>query len=234
MKNNLLDQAIRMKREQGSKSIMAFAELFLPHYLRYKTSKAHRDIYNTLYTITNERGKKLVIAAPRGFGKSTLITLIYVLYSICYGKERFIVLVSNTASQVTQTLANIKKELMENAELVRACKTGAVSRLVHWQKESILTGNEIQVRALGSGQKIRGRRSGADRPTLIISDDFENADNTFSPESREKLKDIFEKSILMEGFEKTNFIFIGNLYHPHCLLGEYISESKKNQWIQMR
>ncbi|MGD0573403.1 MAG: phage terminase large subunit [Sedimentisphaerales bacterium] len=238
MKNDLLDQAIRIKREQGSKSILAFAKLFLPHYLGYKTSKAHRDIYNTLYAITNKRGRKVVIAAPRGFGKSTLITLIYVLYCICYEKERFIVLVSHTASQVTQILANIKKELMDNDELVRAfpeiCKTSALSRLAHWHKESIVTGNKIQVLALGSGQKIRGRRSGADRPTLIIADDLENADNTFSSESREKLKDIFEKSILMAGSEKTNFIFIGNLYHPHCLLGDYMSESKGNQWIQMR
>lgn len=160
MKNNLLDQAIRIKKEQGSKSILAFAELFLPHYLMYKTSKAHRDIYNTLYAITNERGKKVVIAAPRGFGKSTLITLIYVLYCICYGKERFIVLISHTASQVTQILVNIKKELMDNAELVRAfpetCDVSAVSRLAHWRKESIVTGNKIQVLALGWVRRLGG------------------------------------------------------------------------------
>lgn len=238
MKNNYLNDAIRIKREQGSKSILAFAELFLPHYLKYKTSKAHRKIYNALQVITVERGKKVAIAGPRRFGKSTLVTLIYILYCICYSKEKFIVIVSNTSAQAIQILANVKKEFMENIELRRAfseiCKAGVLSRMRHWQKDSIITGNGIRVLALGSGQKIRGRREGADRPTLIIADDLENAQNTFSPESRDKIKELFESSILMAGFEETNYIFLGNLFHPHCLLSEYISEQKKGQWIQFR
>jgi len=97
-----------------------------------------------------------------------------------------------------------------------------------WQRDRIVTANNIEVKVLGAGQKIRGRRSGADRPTLIIADDLENADNTFSPDSRDKLRDIFEASIRMAGSEETNFIFMGNLYHPHCLLGEYIRDEKDN------
>jgi predicted phage terminase large subunit-like protein len=127
---------------------------------------------------------------------------------------------------------------MENKELRMAfpevCKVGAVSKLSHWQKDSIITGNKIRVLALGSGQKIRGRREGADRPTLVIADDLENAQNTFSADARDKMKELFESSILMAGSENTNYIFLGNLYHPHCLLSEYISEEKKNQWIQFR
>lgn len=238
MKNKYLDQAIRLKREQGSKSILGFAELFVPHYLGYKTSKAHREIYNKLQVITTERGKNIAVAGPRRFGKSTLVALVYILYCICYGKEKFIVIISHTASQAIQILANVKKELMENKELRMAfpevCKAGVASRLAHWQKDSIVTGNKIRVLALGSGQKIRGRREGADRPTLVIADDLENAQNTFSSESRDKMKELFESSILMAGSEKTNYIFLGNLYHPHCLLSEYISEQKRNQWIQFR
>ena len=231
MKNKYLDEAIRIKREQGSKSILGFAELFVPHYLGYKTSSAHREIYNTLQAITTERGKNIAVAGPRRFGKSTLVTLVYTLYCICYGKEKFVVLISNTSAQAIQILANIKKELLENAELRRAfpevCKAGVISRLAHWQKDSIITGNKIRVLALGSGQKIRGRREGVDRPTLVIADDFENAQNTFSAEARDKMKELFESSILMAGSEKTNHIFLGNLYHPHCLLSEYISNRRR-------
>jgi predicted phage terminase large subunit-like protein len=238
MKNKYLDQVIRLKRDQGSKSILGFAELFLQHYLTFKTSRAHRDIYKALEAITIDRGKYVVIAGPRRFGKSTLVALMYILYSICYGKEKFIVIISHTVAQATQILANVKKELMENKELRAAfpdvCKVGVVSKLAHWKRDSIITGNKIRVLAYGSGQNLRGIREGVDRPTLIITDDLENAQNTVSAEVRDKMKGIFEASILILGDEKTNYIFLGNLYHPHCLLSEYVSEQKKNQWIQFR
>jgi len=148
------------------------------------------------------------------------------------------VIISHTSAQAIQILANVKKELMENKELRAAfpdvCEVGVVSKLAHWKKDSIVTGNKIRVLARGSGQKLRGIREGVDRPTLIITDDFENAQNTFSAEARDKMKELFESSILMLGDEKTNYIFLGNLYHPHCLLSEYVSKQKKNQWIQFR
>ena len=236
MKNKIIEQALKIKKEQGQKSILAFAQHFLPHYLKHKTSKFHREIYETLFEMSRERGKKLAVAAPRGYGKSTLVTLVHVLYSICYGTEKFIVILSNTASQAIPILDNIKREFKENDDLRYAfpevCDVNICSRLMQcWKKDRIVTANNIEVMVLGAGQKIRGRRSGADRPTLIIADDLENADNTFSADSRDKLRDIFEASIRMAGSEETNFIFIGNLYHPHCLLGEYIRDEKDNTWL---
>ena len=238
-KRDLLTEAVRIKREQGIKSIMAFAELFFPHYLKHKTTQAHREIYDEiLLRITHERGNKIAIAAPRGFGKSTLITLIYVIYCICYGIENYIVIVSNTASQAIQILDNIKRELRNNRDLMLAfpeiCKKGKVSRLVHWQKDSIIVGDDIQVMALGSGQNIRGRRRGANRPSLVIADDLENAKNTFSSTAREALKEFFEKSVIMAGYEDTNVILLGNLFHPYCLLGEYLRDDPNNPWDYRR
>jgi len=236
MRNKIIEEALKVKKEQGRKSILAFAQHFLPHYLKHKTSKFHREIYATLLEMSQERGKKLAVAAPRGYGKSTLVTLVHVLYSICYGTEKFIVIISNTASQAIPILDNIKREFKENDDLKYAfpevCNINIASRLLQcWQRDRIVTANNIEVMVLGAGQKIRGRRSGADRPTLIIADDLENADNTFSADSRDKLRDIFEASIRMAGSEETNFIFIGNLYHPHCLLGEYIRDEKDNTWL---
>lgn len=238
-KRDLLSQAVQIKREQGKKSIMAFAELFFPHYLKHKTTQAHREIYDEiLMRITHERGNKIAIAAPRGFGKSTLITLIYIIYCICYGVEQYIVIVSNTASQAIQILDSIKRELRNNRDLMLAfpeiCKVGKVSRLVHWQKDSIVVGNDVQVMALGSGQNIRGRRRGPNRPSLIIADDLENAKNTFSTTSREALREFFEKSVIMAGYEDTNVILLGNLFHPYCLLGEYLREDPNNPWTYRR
>ena len=114
MKNNIVRGLSRLRRQEGSKSLLAFAKLYMKHHLECELSPAHLEIYRMLDAATMERGKKIAIAAPRDFGKSTTITLIDVVYSICYSKEKFIVIISNTASQANQILDNIKKELTEN------------------------------------------------------------------------------------------------------------------------
>ena len=237
-KHDLLTEALRIKREQGRKSIGVFAELFFSHYIKHKTTKAHREIYELLQRIIEERGKKIAIAAPRGFGKSTLITLIYISYCLCYDLEKYIVIVSNTASQAEQILDNIKRELRGNGDLMAAfpeiCNVGKVSRLVHWKKDSIVVGVDSQVMTFGSRQNVRGIRRGANRPGLIIADDLENAKNTFSVSSRENLRDFFEKSVIKSGDEKTNVIILGNTYHPFSLLGEYLKDDSNNSWTHLR
>jgi predicted phage terminase large subunit-like protein len=235
MINNLLKDMYSMMRKKGEGSIYTFAKFFMSEHLKYLPSKAHREIYDLLYEITHKRNCKLAIAAPRDFGKSTLVTLIYIVWSICYEKEKFIVILSNTASQARHILENIRKELSENQRLRAAFpeifETEGRPKPPRWTQHDIITRNGIEVLAAGSGQQIRGRKHGSHRPTLIIADDLESAENNFSNESREKQKNWFGKSILRLGSEETNYFFIGNLYHPHCLLSEYVDPQLNPVWI---
>jgi predicted phage terminase large subunit-like protein len=235
MINNLLNEVYSRMREGGKESIYAFAKFFMSEHLKYPPSKAHREIYDLLYEITQKRNCKLATAAPRDFGKTTLVTLIYIIWSICYEKEKFIVILSNTASQAIKILENIRKELSENHRLRSAFpeifETEGRPKPPRWTQHDIITRNGIEVLAAGSGQQIRGRKHGSYRPTLIIADDLESAENNFSNESREKQKNWFGKSILRLGSEETNYFFIGNLYHPHCLLSEYVDPQLNPAWI---
>ncbi|MDD5129597.1 MAG: phage terminase large subunit [Candidatus Omnitrophica bacterium] len=235
MINNLLKDMYSMMRKKGGDSIYTFAKFFMSEHLKYLPSKAHHEIYNLLHEITHKRNCKLAIAAPRDFGKSTLVTLIYIIWSICYEKEKFIVILSNTSSQAIQILENIRKELSENQRLKAAFpeifEAEGRPKPPRWTQHDIITRNGIEVLAAGSGQQIRGRKHGSYRPTLIIADDLESAENNFSNESREKQKNWFGKSILRLGSEETNYFFIGNLYHPHCLLSEYVDSQLNPAWI---
>ena len=106
-------EASAVRRSASEGSIYTFAKMYLSAHLKFEPSEAHKEIYAELQKASNNRGVKLAVAAPRYFGKSTLITLIYILYSICYGKEKFIIIISNTASQATHTLDNIKLEFLK-------------------------------------------------------------------------------------------------------------------------
>ena len=232
MTSSLALHASQLRRTQGQHSLLAFMKLYLAEHLHHLPSAAHVEIYGLLEDVIRHRGRKLAIAAPRGFGKSTLVTLAYVLYGICYGQEQFIVLLSATASQAMQFLDNVKKELTENQKLLTDFPELAGPKPSPWTRAELETPTHVRLLALGTGQHIRGRKFGRFRPTLVIADDLENAENTFSLESREQLKDWFNHSILKVGGEGTNFLFLGTLHHPYCLLAEYVDANAHPEWIK--
>ena len=232
MAADLALQASQLRRAQGQRSLLAFTKLYLAAHLHHLPALAHLEIYALLEESLRQRGRKLAIAAPRGFGKSTLVTLAYVLYGICYAQEQFIVLLSATASQAMQFLENVKKELTDNQKLLMDFPELAGPRPSPWTRAELETPTHIRLLALGAGQHIRGRKFGRFRPTLVIADDLENAENTFSLESREHLRDWFTRSILKVGTDGTNFLLLGTLYHPYCLLAEYVDANAHPEWTK--
>lgn len=238
MLNSLIKKTSTLRREAAKKSLLAFAQLYLPHHLKYKPSAAHMEIYDLLLDASTNRGKKIAVAAPRGFGKSTQITLILVLYGICYGLEKFIIIISDTASQAWQILENIKLELTQNEKLMldfpEIFERNGSPKPPRWTQYEIETLNKIKILVLGSGQRIRGRRFGVYRPTFVVADDIESADNTASSELREKTKDWYNKAILKVGSEETNYILLGTLCHPQCLLSQYLDPNANHAWLKKK
>ncbi len=235
---NMNAEVSKLRRDAGSKSIEAFASIYLEPHIKHEPSAAHKEIFKQLFDMTGKRGQKCVVAAPRGFGKSTMITFAYALFSICYQREKFIVIVSCIKEQAIQILENIKRELVENplfaTDFPEIFERNGYPNPPRWTLSEIETRNGVKVLAVGSGQSIRGRRHGKDRPTLVIGDDLEPANGMFSPEQRDKMKIWFNKSLLKMGTEITNYILIGTVYHPECFLAEYLDPEKNPVWTRMR
>lgn len=231
MKNNRFDEVYKLRKEAGRKSLLAFARLYLPHHLKCKPSQAHVDIYKMLEDLLVHRGQRVAIAAPRLFGKSTMITLIYILYCICYEKEKLIVIFSETSQMAQNILRNVKHEILDN----KALKTDFPEicemqnpKPPRWTQSALETRNNITVTALGLDQGVRGLRHKEHRPTLVIADDLESAKTVVNKDVREKRKDWFEKVVLFLGSEITNYLLLGTVYHPFSLLAEYLKE--KDKW----
>lgn len=222
--SNINDYERELRRNIGEKSIEAFARLYFPHYLSNKTCSFHQELYSILFDITNKRGEQVAIAAPRGSSKSSITSLIYIIWAICYKKERYILLISNTSDQAITLLSPIKKELETNKNLIEdfpeVCEIGQKPSPERWSKDEIITRNGVKITALGADQKIRGRRNNEFRPSLIILDDVENEASTQSTENREKLEDWFTKAVLNAGDQKTNIVVIGTIFHTDSLLAK--------------
>jgi len=126
MLDEIIRHVSRLRRAQAKESLSAFMQFYLLERLKKSPSDAHKEIYRLLEDLTRNRPGKLAIAAPRGFGKSTLVTLAYVLYGICYAEEKFIVILSATSSQAKQFLDDVKQELeKKKSELAKELQARA-------------------------------------------------------------------------------------------------------------
>ncbi len=93
------NELVRIQKDICRDSLEAFARIYLPQHFSCEPSVMHREIFGLLEEATNTRNRRLAVAAPRGHAKTTLASLAYVLWSICYNQEPYIVLISNTAEQ---------------------------------------------------------------------------------------------------------------------------------------
>ena len=87
-----------------------------------------------------------------------------------------------------------------------------------WTQADIVTRNNVRVKALGSGQKIRGINHLTKRPTDIIMDDFESENNTATAEMRHKLKDWVVGAVEPSLDDDGILTFIGTIVHQDSVL----------------
>ena len=188
----------------------------------------HEELFPLLESATRDRKARLAIAAPRGHAKTTVVSLAYLLWSLAYEHEPFIVLISNTAEQAAQILTDLKQELEGNVLLHQdfpelAEPLGRKPSPKRWRAREIQTRNGILVSALGAGQKLRGRKHGANRPTLILLDDVEGEAEAASADLRESRQGWFQRAVLKAGVaDRTNVIVLGTLLHYDSLLGRLV------------
>jgi len=209
--------------------------MYLPAHFNLKPSPMHVEIFDLLQKGTEERGLRLAVAAPRGHAKSTIASVAYILWCICYQKEQFIYLISHTLDQAADNLSHIKRELTDNARLLEdfpeVCEPpGSFVGAPRWRKDEIITRNDVKVTALGAEKKIRGRRHKQHRPSLIILDDVENEEEVRSADQRRFKQEWFNKSVLKAGCSTTNVVVVGTVLHYDSLLAGLLSQFKGLGW----
>ena len=206
-----------------------FGSYYLSHYFTRRSPPFHRQLsalwrrrvmknrnpVSDCAAMLTEKGTRSAIAAPRGHAKSTVMSLQNVLHAALFGYKRYILLVSDTEAQAVSFLDAIKNELETNERILadfgeQPGKT--------WKTGSILLSNGCRIDAVGSGQKLRGRRNYERRPDLILCDDIENDEGVRTAEQRQKTADWFWKAVCKSGDSYTDILVIGTILHHDSLL----------------
>lgn len=190
-------------------------------------------LHRTILDLLDDSNKRLVaIAAPRGFGKTTLIGLCFIARQTLFRHAPYIVYISATATEAAQKVKTLARELLEN-DLIRELFGDLKSSKWAEEKGEIeLSGPDgvpfCFIQAKGAGNQIRGLKWGKHRPSLFLVDDLESKDEAQSEENRKKLKKWFFGDLLgaMDNSDnsKSRLVLIGTVVHQDSLLSNLIDE----------
>lgn len=137
------------------------------------------------------------VIAPRGHAKSSAFTHVFILATVLFKVEQYVILVSTNEELAIEHLGDITRELVENEELIQDFK---IKGFVTNSKTEIIVefedGHQFRILARGSGQKMRGRKWRGMRPGLVICDDLEDDEQVENKDRRDKFRRWFNRAVL--------------------------------------
>jgi len=193
---------------------------------KFEDSCASPEFHNEMWELCCSSNRYVAIAAPRGHAKSTAVTLGYGLASLLFRERKFMILVSDTESQASIFLGNIKLALQENEQLIelfglKRNEKGLVQFVKDSETDIIVEfddGQKFRIIAKGSEQKLRGLLWNNSRPDLIICDDMENDEQVMNKERRLKFKRWFTNALLPCMSDKGIIRVVGTVLHMDSML----------------
>ena len=195
-------------------NLIYFSLLFTDH-ISLAVPPFHKELYN-LYV---QDGFKAA-AAPRGFAKSTITSLVTVLWKVLTGRRHFPIILSDTYTQARLFLDTIKNEIETNGYLkwLYGVEIGEV-----WSEgDIIIRTNDVtrfgRIMAKGAGMKIRGLKWNQYRPDMFEIDDLENDELVASEERRQDLYNWLVRSVIPALAVGGEIIYVGTILHYDALL----------------
>jgi predicted phage terminase large subunit-like protein len=207
------------EERQSPLTTLEWGKEFLPEYFACSSSAMHRWLGGQLDGMSEVRGAKINLIGPRGSAKSTVATFCYVLKAALEGQEKYIWIVSDTKDQARIHLDNLEQELSENEKL-KGHYQATIRRGRRWRSAAIQLANKVSIESFGTGQGMRGRRRGANRPTLIVCDDLQNDSHIASGAQREASRRWFLGTLLNAGTPTTNVVNLATALHRDALAME--------------
>ena len=195
--------------------LASFSEWAFADFITSKIPEFHREIYGLL-----PKENRLVLAAPRGFAKSTISSVFYPTWLALFEHKRDICLISASETLAVELLRKIKRELESNPKLINFFGDVRSSK---WTENHIILKNGVNIRAKGAGGQIRGFR-----PDCLILDDIETDESVLSEEQRKKLKDWLFRACLNTLMPSGQMFVIGTVIHPLSVLSDLLETD--NGW----
>lgn len=190
------------------------------------------DLHDQIFRVLDDDSiHKIAIAAPRGFGKTSINTIAYPAKRIMFREKKFIVPVSATATKAVMDGENLKRALMTNRTVKQFF---GPMKSTQFSKEQWVTDSGTMVMPRGAGQQIRGILYDIHRPDLIIADDLEKPDEVKNEDLRAQLKTWWFTDVcnsINRAKDDWKIIIVGTILHEDSLLVNLLEDP---EWYSMR
>lgn len=162
------------------------AETFFPE--RFYAPFAD-DVHGKIFDLIDGPDRKVAIAAPRGWGKTSIVALALMARYILFNHTGFICYINKSHDAASLQTENLRRELVTNREIrhffgdFRARDVNAKEFDEVFSKKAWVAYNTL-VWPRGAGQQVRGVLFKNDRPGLIVIDDLEDPAKVKNPDIR--------------------------------------------------
>lgn len=230
---------------------LLFALVYLPHHLRAPETRdrlTFGDMHLDLFTqaqgwvrpVPGPRESRDAYVAPRGSGKSTLLFLVLPLWAAAHRHHRFAAAFAHSAGQAELHLKAFKLEL-DNNRLLRAdypelCRPAVRPRgsVVSDNTGMLHQASGFVFAARGIDSGVLGMKVGNARPDLLILDDIEPDESSYSAyQMTKRLTTINDAVLPLSEFART--LLVGTVTMPgsivHQLVRSVRGEGDPAQWI---
>jgi phage terminase large subunit-like protein len=192
-----IDTSPDYRRRVTRGSLLRFMYVYLPHHLKMQGSSPPVCSFNPMQLAFCRAAKQWIMPvgwreawiAPRGAGKSTYAFLGAPLWALAHGHRSYFMAFSHTNDMALDQLANLRAELADNDLLLEdfphlrtARRRGASDT-----KRLVVRGGGT-IAAAGLGSNTVGKKSGADRPDLIVCDDIEPLEEMLPEKEKAKIE----------------------------------------------
>jgi len=233
-----MDKSLENILEACSISTRMTAKTFFPE--RFSMPFAEQ-VHGKIFDLIDGPSQKVAIAAPRGWGKTSIVALALMARYILFRHTGFICYINKSHDAASLQTENLRRELVTNKEIRAFFGSFKASRLSSDFEEvfskKAWVAYDTLVWPRGAGQQVRGVLFKNDRPGLIVIDDLEDPDKIENDEIRQGwyqwlYADVI-KAVPRIGKNAKNWkiVYIDTLKHEDSVLQKLLNSS---EWDSVR
>jgi len=234
-----MDQDIQNILAKCSVSTRMTASTFFPERF---TLPFAEQVHGKIFDLIDGPDQKVAIAAPRGWGKTSIVALALMARWILFRHTGFIVYINKSHDAASLQTENLRRELVTNKEIRSFFGSFKSHSVVNAEFDEVFSKKawvafDTLVWPRGAGQQVRGVLFKNDRPGLIIIDDLEDPDKITNDEIRkgwyEWLYADVIKAIPRIGpmARDWKIVYIDTLKHEDAVLQKLLDS---NEWKSVR
>jgi predicted phage terminase large subunit-like protein len=234
-----MDDSIKDILSKCSVSTQMTAKTFFPERFHLPFAE---NIHGKIFDLIDNDDNKVAIAAPRGWGKTSIVALALMARYILFRHTGFICYINKSHDAASLQTENLRRELVSNRMIKYFFgdfrqRDVSIKEFEEVFSKKAWVAYDTLVWPRGAGQQVRGVLFKNDRPGLIIIDDLEDPQKVNNDEIREGWYEWLYADVIKalprmgEAAKHAKIVYIDTLKHEDSVLQKLLNSP---EWKSVR